>query len=178
MTEGTKEHPSPLDGYESAKPDEPIFTLQGGDPLASSLVRIWAYLARVRCGLRGDVSWISAPIMVAEMNSIAHDPNAVKELLTRATQAEMISWLMDGYRRGEESIEEQAARMDDLTRLDVYDIRRRTTTLISNFGSDLLENMERLRELNYGSKLVDAEVTEALTALRSIADDIEVRRGN
>ena len=176
--EASKLDPSPLDGYESAKPDEPIFTLQGGDPLASSLVRIWAYLARVRCGLRGDVSWISAPIMVAELNSVAHDDNAVRELLTRATQAEMISWHMDGYRRGEETTEEQVARMTDLERLDVYDLRRRTVSLITGFFSELIDNMNRLHEYNFGSPELDNVIHEAVATLRSIAHDIDVRKGN
>lgn len=42
----TKEEPGPFDGLERAKPGEPVFTLQGGDPLASRLVRIWVWQAR------------------------------------------------------------------------------------------------------------------------------------
>ena len=44
----TKDEPGPLDGLLTAKPGEPIFTLQGGDPLAAPLVREWARQARER----------------------------------------------------------------------------------------------------------------------------------
>jgi hypothetical protein len=48
---------APLDAYATAKPDEPTFTLQGGDPLAGPLVRTWAFLARRRagCSLRAGI---------------------------------------------------------------------------------------------------------------------------
>lgn len=178
MIEATKEHPHPLDAYETAKPEEPIFTLQGGDPLASSLVRMWAYLARVRCGARGDASWVSAPIMVAELNSIAHDEDAVKELLSRATQAEQVSWYMDGYRRGDESTAEQVARMNDLDKLDIYDIRRRCTSMISTFFSNLEEFREQLLAHNFLTEETDNTMREAVSTLRSVMHDIEIRRGN
>jgi hypothetical protein len=176
--EATKTNPAPLDAYESAKPDEPIFTLQGGDPLAAPLVRMWAYLARVMAGLPGDVAMIDAPIYVAKMNSIAHDPAKCEELLTRATQAEQVSWHMDGYRRGETSTAEMVARMNDLDKLDVYDVRRRAVSTISAFFSDLNDYREQLLAHNFLTEETDNTMREAVATLRSVMHDIEIRRGN
>lgn len=175
--EATKENPAPLDAYETAKPDEPIFTLQGGDPLAAPLVRMWAYLARVRAGHRGDISWIDAPIYVAKSTSVEHDPEQVKNLLVRATQAEQVSWHMDGYRRGEINLA-QEMRMDELDRLDVYDIRRRASSSIHNFISQFEEYREKLQGYGFLSEELNNVIDEAFTVLKSVDHEIEIRRGN
>jgi hypothetical protein len=39
---GTKNNPSTYSCYDKAEPDEPMFTLLARDPLAPSLVRMWA----------------------------------------------------------------------------------------------------------------------------------------
>ena len=39
---GTKDNPGPNDCYAKAKPDEPMFTLLGRDPLAPDLIDYWA----------------------------------------------------------------------------------------------------------------------------------------
>lgn len=176
--EATKTHPAPLDAYETAKPDEPIFTLQGGDPLAAPLVRIWAYLARVRCGLRGDVSMIDAPIFIAKSTSIEHDEKEVANLLFRATQAEQVSWHMDGYRRGEISSSEEIAKLTNLDKLDIYDIRRNCATRISNFFSELNDYRQKLIEYEFLTQETDNTMQEAISTLRSVMHDIEIRRGN
>ena len=41
---GTKNDPGKLDCFNKADPDEPIFTLRAKDPLAPTVVRIWAEL--------------------------------------------------------------------------------------------------------------------------------------
>lgn len=40
---GTKNNPGNYDCYENADPDEPLFILLGRDPLAASLVEVWAF---------------------------------------------------------------------------------------------------------------------------------------
>jgi len=45
---GTKNNPSIYDCYSKAKSDEPMFVLLARDPLAPSLVRLWADLAKDR----------------------------------------------------------------------------------------------------------------------------------
>ena len=174
--EATKENPAPLDAYETAKPDEPIFTLQGGDPLAAPLVRIWAYLARVRAGLSGDVTMIDAPIYIAKITNVEHDPEECKKLLVRASAAEQVSWYMDGYRRGEINEINELQRMDELDRLDVYDIRRRTASLISNFFSALDEYRTKLKEYKFLSEDTDRVIDEAIALLRSIDKEIGIEK--
>jgi hypothetical protein len=46
---GTKNNPGAFDCYAAAKPDEPMFILLGRDPMAASLVHLWA-LARAQLG--------------------------------------------------------------------------------------------------------------------------------
>jgi hypothetical protein len=41
---GTKNNPGAYDCYANAEPDEPMFVLLGRDPMASSLVKMWAVL--------------------------------------------------------------------------------------------------------------------------------------
>ena len=178
--EFTKENPAPLDAYESAKPDEPIFTLQGGDPLAAPLVRLWAYLARVRAGLRGDVSWIDAPIYVAKSTNLEHDKQACDELLHRATLAEQVSWHMDGYRRGEIRHEAEINRISDLDKLDIYDVRRRCASSISNFFSEFNDYREELIQRGFFEKNseIDNAIIGAILKIESILAMIEIRRGN
>lgn len=177
--EATKENPSPLDGYESAKSDEPIFVLQGGDPLAAPLVRIWAYLARVRTGLRGDASMIEAPIFAAMSTSIEHDPKECKNLLMRATEAEQVSWHMDGYRRGEVMVtHETSQRVDELERIELSDMRRRCASLLSNAFSELNDYRLEFTKRNFLTE-EDIDVFFAtIQALRNLHSRVEIRRGN
>jgi hypothetical protein len=41
---GTKNNPGEFDCYANAEPDEPMFVLLARDPLAPTLVRMWADL--------------------------------------------------------------------------------------------------------------------------------------
>lgn len=173
--EASKTNPAPLDGYESAKLDEPIFTLQGGDPLAAPLVRIWAYLARVRTGLRGDASMIEAPIFAAMSTSVEHDPTECRNLLIRATEAEQVSWHMDGYRRGEVLIEhETTTRVDELARLDLADKRRRCASLISNTISELNDYWQEFSEADFLPD--DDNFPDTILELQTLHQLIDVRR--
>lgn len=80
---GTKALPGPFDAFESAKPDEPIFTLQGGDKWAPELVLVWARKARTEA------------LAVEESK-----PARALELKLRATSAEGIAWNMQAYQKG------------------------------------------------------------------------------
>jgi hypothetical protein len=42
---GTKNEPGKFDCYSKAEPDEPMFVLLGRDPVASTLVNLWADIA-------------------------------------------------------------------------------------------------------------------------------------
>jgi hypothetical protein len=45
---GTKNNPGVWDCYKNAEPDEPMFVLLGRDPMAGTLVRLWADLREAR----------------------------------------------------------------------------------------------------------------------------------
>lgn len=178
MTEATKTTPAPLDAYETAKPNEPVFTLQGGDPLSAPLVRLWALLARVRADiLRGDSDWVHPPIEAALRSGVSHDPREVNNLLLRASQAEQVSWEMDSYAKGEAS-EEQVERkdVDEFERLDIYDIRRRCASAISAFVSDLTTYKEALIERGFMEKELADLVDGGIVVVKSISAEIEVKR--
>lgn len=181
MIEATKSNPAPLDGFESAKPNEPIFTLQGGDPLAAPLVVLWAQLARVRADItQGDADWIYPLFLAANRESVSHDPKEIENLLVRASAAEQVAWSMDEYRKGVSQETSSDQSLDELDRLDIYDLRRRYASLISNFFSEMSEYRERLVALEFievGGQLWNAIEGEILS-LRTIHKMIEPRRGN
>lgn len=83
MTEiSTRERAGEYDALETAKPDEPIFVLQGGDPFAPATIRFWA-------GLQRD----------AAMRTPSRDERMA--MAAKATNAEVVSWDMEDYQRGE-----------------------------------------------------------------------------
>jgi hypothetical protein len=159
---------APLDAYETAKPNEPIFTLQGGDPLAPSLVRLWALLARTRAEvLKPSIEWITPALVAANQSSLAHDPKEIEELLLRATLAEEVSWNMDNYLKGQ-VIEEQddAKHFDEFERLDIWDIRRRFASTISGFTGNLTEYKKELSKRNF----MDKELLDLIDGAIEVAD--------
>jgi hypothetical protein len=178
MTEATKTTPAPLDAYETAKPNEPVFTLQGGDPLAAPLVRLWALLARVRANtIRGDSEWIYPPLESALRSIVEHDPRECDNLLLRATQAEVVSWEMDSYAKGEESeAEVKRLEMDEFTKLDVYDIRRRFASAISSFASDVAAYKIALSNRGVLDEGLAMLIDKGLDQLNLIRDQVKIER--
>lgn len=181
--QSTKTDPAPLDAFESAKADEPIWTVQGGDPLGAPLLRIWTIFARIRAGVIPDqgTEIIYAEILKAAQNNQAETEKDSDGFKARATETEIISWSMDQYFKGlvyEETEEKKQAVEFD--RLDLYDIRRRCASFMSGFFSELndyrLELMARgyLAENDY----IDHQIRRVIEDLRYIHSTIEVKRGS
>jgi hypothetical protein len=171
---------APFDAYETAKPNEPTFTLQGGDPLGAPLVRLWAVLARVQSGMGASIT--EAVIQSAVKTACTHvseGNSETKALLVRATEAEKVSWLMDEYIKGIVSEGQAPAKVhNEFERLDVYDIRRRMASVISDFFSNLEGHRQELLKHEFiteGDKL-DNEIFGAILGLRAIKEQIEIRR--
>lgn len=83
-TISTKDHPGTYDAFETAKPGEPIFTLQGGDQLAPLCVMVWAWKARkVARALDSEKARVS--------------------LLRKAKAAEEVAWAMKEYQSGDKA---------------------------------------------------------------------------
>lgn len=84
MIISTKEQVGTYDAIETLKPGEPVFPLQGGDPLAPLCVMIWAWKARkLARTLDRDI-----------------DAKEIDRLLRKATSAEEVAWAMRDYQRG------------------------------------------------------------------------------
>jgi len=141
----------PLDAYKTAKPDEPIWTVQGGDPLGPPLLRLWAVMARVRAGVLSPkaftTDWAEGVKEVAENHSVQHDERAREELLIRATKTEEISWDMDSYQQGtgakaETSIEKSSVR----EQLDLFDLRVLSADRLGSMFSELNTIREQLEQ--------------------------------
>jgi hypothetical protein len=155
---------APLDAYATAKPDEPTFTLQGGDPLAASIVRIWAYCARIRAGLlslskiTGD-EVLGKALIAAQQYSVAHDDQEVRNLKIRATAAEEVSWTMDAYLRGDGGTqlptEAQDTHLTELERIDLHDLKVRVAQRLSNFRCELIEMRDGLIKAGFQDYLGD-----------------------
>lgn len=154
----TKDRPGEYDAFETAKPGEPIFTLQGGDPLAPGTVMFWAEGARKAA--------------FAE-----EKPARARLLLTKATNAEFVAWAMTDYQRGADFI----AGQEELRLYESADPTDRNVILAR--GCDRLHNC--LAEANdFAQQLHDLDefaaergkIREAVELLRSAAKRIEPRR--
>src|SRR3982750_1163012 len=93
---------APLDAYVTAKPNEPTWTVQGGDPLGGPLLRIWAVFARIQAGVIPEqgTEFVYEQILKAANNNPPENERERDELLIRATKTEEVSWSMDTYRSG------------------------------------------------------------------------------
>lgn len=83
MTEiSTRDRAGEYDALETAKPDEPLFVVQGGDPFGPATVMFWAGLQRE-----------------AAMQSASRDD--AQAGLRKASNAEEVAWEMREYQRGD-----------------------------------------------------------------------------
>ncbi len=78
----TKDQIGSYDAIESLKPGEPVFPLQGGDPLAPLCTMVWAWKAR-RLARHPDT-----------------DEKTREKLLRKASMAEEVAWAMKDYQNG------------------------------------------------------------------------------
>lgn len=179
MTEATKSIPAPLDAFETAKPDEPIWTVQGGDPLGAPLLRLWAVFARIQAGriTPNCTNFIFEELLKASQRFRVDTEDAENNLLARAYETEQISWQMDDYFRGL-TVEEifKPKDIDDFAKLDIHDLRRRCANLISQFFSELNDYREELRKREWVDDTLDDLIEKAVFDLRVIMAGIEIRR--
>jgi len=180
MTEeakGSKLDPSPLDAYATAEPNEPIFTLQGGDVLAGPLVIMWARLARARCGLGFEpiatFDWLHDIVK----NHQVEKQGEIANLLFRATEAEQVAWAMGNYRKGHAFEEAEAAVPKVEARLDLHDYRIHCASRISNAFSEMADMIDKLIELGFDDGEVIASLKNHIVALRILYNDVEPRPG-
>lgn len=181
MSDAEVEAVAPLDAYATAKPDEPTFTLQGGDPLAGPLVRLWALFARRRAGLaRIDPNTWFAEIIEAAIGSlIDSDEREVDNLKIRATAAEVVSWSMDDYRKGnhtDKPTEAANTHLTELQRIDLHDMKVRVAQQLSSFSGALVEMREELEKRGFNDLEALSDMKTASYNLRLLNEMIEPRR--
>lgn len=160
----TKEQPGEYDGFETAKPGEPIFGLQGGDPLAPKTVLFWADLARTMA------------------RSLADEKQAAR-LFRKANGAEEVAWAMQVYQRGEADVAGERNRYTD-SEVDRSDVKRAIRkTLIDcvgrlNNAAAIIKTVEE----SLGDLAIDPGRQEELLLIvgriEALSAALEPRRGN
>lgn len=169
----TKDRPGSYDAIETAKPDEPLFPIQGGDPLGPSTVLHWAKLAREE-GLRltGDHPEGSKEYVRGE------------RLLHKATMAEQVAWAMQEYQRGHVPVEAKRATYNDDSRDPVAasaarserEARIRAAAAMQNALAQIADQAELLATLGICDTEV-AELFDVVGTLKCVAAEVEPRRG-
>lgn len=160
----TRDRPGSYDAIATAKADEPLFPLQGGDPFAPPTVRFWAHLCR-------------------EAGMTAEKPEEAERLLRKATDAEQISWAMQAYQKGQAPVEGERAHYTDSGRaMTANDARLLRESLIG--GTKRLHNAlsEALAVADVLARhrvcpTEEVQIREAAAALKEAAFLIEPRRG-
>lgn len=169
----TKEKPGAYDGLVTAKPGEPVFVLQGGDPHGPATVLHWAGLARA-------AAYALFEAATAEGNEEAQE--RAKEKLRKATSAEETAFAMQAYQRGETAIDGRAESYGGhVDTVAAAAARDRHTVLVKGadrlYNSiaesiDVAEALAKLREYPEAEVLI----RDAAAALRQAAEAIEPRR--
>jgi len=161
----TKDRPGEYDAFETAKPDEPIFGLQGGDPLAALTVMFWAWKARQfarKLGRKKDR----------------------EHLLRKASAAEEVAWAMRDYRNGQAVVPgERVSYSEDAAPVSVEQANAAKVrgALIESVGhlrnavGIAKEVEEALGKLRLHKPERDA-ILKAIEQLQAVAAAIEPRR--
>lgn len=170
MTEShisTKDKPGDYDAIETAKPDEPLFAIQGGDPLGPKTVLFWASEAR-------------------KLAVETEDEKERERLLRKATMAEEVAWGMQEYQRGIEPVPGvRSSYADEGVTLpgDPTDRIKMRAALIAGVGR--LNNAigiakdveEALTQMDQHAN-AQAVILSGIDYLKAAAEMIEPRRGS
>lgn len=165
----TKEQVGEYDAIETAKPGEPLFPLQGGDPFGPPSVLHWVELCRAAA--REE-----------------ENPEKRRKLLDKATSAEMVAWAMQAYQRGESEIGEEGARAryndaplvfdgdgDDQRKARVGLIK--AAQVLNNAVAECSAIAEQLGAVQLHPE-AEVLLREIVEAMKCAAEAVEPRRGN
>jgi hypothetical protein len=166
----TKDRPGLYDAIETAKPGEPLFPIQGGDPFGPATVQFWVDQCR-RAGM-------------AET-----DEKRAKDLLEKASSAEHVVWAMQDYQRGLTAKVEPGKKAqptysgwldtdDDETKQRRQERAGRIAAAgrVNNAAAVATEAIETLAKLRCCPEQ-EARLREAVAAMTEAAFQIEPRRG-
>lgn len=155
----TKDRPGEYDALETAKPDEPIFVLQGGDPFSPGSIEHWAQLCRAAALLE-------------------ENPEKREAMLRKATAAEQVAWAFAEYQRGEETAGRVPASQDASQGLDGSErqaILARGADRLYNTTAEAVNVADALDRLGEFS-LAAAQIRGAADLLNQAAAAFEPRR--
>lgn len=181
----TKDRPGDYDALETAKADEPIFVVQGGEPLGPPTVLHWVDLARERARALVFGSKDMDPAERATYKPTAEQQAQADKLLGKATQAEEVAWAMKAYQRGEQPVAETRARYNDA--LVVADdstagVATRKALIssvgrLNNAAAEANQVAELLVKLEVHED-AQGHIAHGIELLRKAAAEIEPRRGH
>lgn len=159
----TRDKPGIYDGLESAKPGEPLFTVQGGDPFGPATVLHWVALVRR-----------------AAMDD--RDDKKAEAMLRKATAAEFVAWAMRSYQRGEVEVVGTRASYQDRVDTPTEDQSDRAALirvagLLHNSIAVATDAVEVLAKARLHPE-EEVKTRDAIELLREAAFGIEPRRGN
>lgn len=172
----TKDHLGEYDAIETAKPDEPLFPIQGGDPHGPPTVLHWAELAR------GEGRQL-----------ISDHPEGSKEhtrglkLLDKATNAEQVAWAMQSYQRGDKEPTGGRASYNDLPPIEIDEseghdravraARIKAAGLLHNLVGQGVDIADALDSVEACPPEV-AALRNAIEQIKAVAYAVEPRRGH
>lgn len=145
----TKDRPGSYDAIETAKPGEPLFPIQGGDPFGPPTVLHWASLARA-AGL-------------AEA-----DEAKAERLLRKATDAEHVAWIMQAYQDGHAEPENKRATYNDAPQIEVDESAGHERAV----REARIKGVERLNNI----VAMATDIAEAIAKLDACPDELTVLR--
>lgn len=160
----TRDRPGLYDGLISAKPGEPIFVLQGGDPFAPPSIASWVTLMR-------------------EAGLAEADKKKAAAMLRKATAAEQVIWAMKAYQRGEVAVTSTGRdsysgwKTDEAgeAALERRDILIKGADKLHNSLAEALLIADALAKLREFPE-AEVRIREAVAMLKESALDIEPRR--
>ncbi len=183
----TKDSPGEFDALETAKPDEPIFVVQGGDPLGPPTVQFWADRARecAREIMNGKRAGFD-PAEGGEYDPTETDRNDADHLLRKATNAEQVSWAMKSYQRNETQPTGERASYNDSPPVDLSaeaQDREATRKALITMTGQLHNSLAIANGVGEGLASLDLHpdvvrvIVQAVENLKLAAAAIEPRRG-
>lgn len=161
----TRDKPGDYDAIETLKPGEPVFPVQGGDPIGPATVLFWADEAR-------------------KMARRSSDAALAAKLFRKAAMAEEVAWAMQAYQRGDEVPAERRALYGSdaasLAQIAAVDVRRSMINIVGLLNNALSVANDCATQLGKLQQQPEAEVKihEAVALLREAVLTVEPRRAN
>lgn len=161
----TKDKLGEYDAIETAKTDEILFPIQGGDPFGPKTVLYWVELCRA-AGMR-------------EENS-----EKATHLLRKATNAEIVAWAMMAYQRQEVDPIAKRAQYNDVAlaaKADATQTTRSTLIQITRILHNTIAQINDAADSLEVLKMHDIDCLDLrfmVASLNEIVGTIEPRRGN